>query len=89
MNDFLKDFYLGKIYPNEMLDVKNPAYDQSAKTRLLVEEQFVSELSDKQKELFEKYVGTEHDLMTEHGYICFKLGFQFGIQFMKAGCEVP
>lgn len=89
MEDILKQFYDGEIFPAEQIDLmdkdfqsKNTAYHQAIT-------EFCKTLNQMQKEAFEKLQNIQNENDFAYNILHFKKGFQLGMQLTLAGLEIP
>lgn len=82
--DFLKELYLGNVRPYEHVYAKqSEEYKKALDRYLQCMQAFDAQLSEAQKELFEKLGNVSAGYTLQNGIETFKLGFRLGVQMMS------
>jgi hypothetical protein len=81
MSDFIEDFYYGNIEPQECTTGLTSKVDKSLSELVRREEQLMSTLTGKEKELFMDYTSTYIKFTSICNADSFSAGFRLGARF--------
>lgn len=89
MCDILREFFEGRIYPAEQIEMGSKEFRKLRIEHGTAKERFRETLSEAQLEKLEQLETTKVYIDSENDLFIFKKGFQLGMQLTLAGFEIP